>query len=285
MINLVRKFLTLHSKKWSFYSCIPSGSETKESFEYKYNAPYDEIFQALIDAEYLKDELISLIPFARDFDPSHTEKEDSPFRYFFDNSQFSHSDAMALFAYITKLKPANIIEIGSGFSSLLSLDAISFNKKGTLHCIEPYPKPFLKELANSQQLNLHQIRAENLSFEELDNLIVDGDIIFIDSSHVVKTGSDCQHIYLRLLPHIKKKVFIHIHDIFLPQAYPLAWLENKHLYWNEQYIVLAWLINNSKAKIIFGSTYHQLNNIDLLRELSHNRHEELGGSSLWIEYN
>jgi len=109
---------------------------------------------------------------------------------------------MSLFAYITKLKPSRIFEICSGYSSLITLEALKHNGTGKLRCVEPCPREFIKSLAKSGFLELNTKSAQELSFDDLENQLEAGDILFIDSTHAVKSGSGCLHIYLRLLPFI-----------------------------------------------------------------------------------
>lgn len=266
----------------NFYSNTPSISEILSSYEYADSAiPY--LNEAIFDKDFLRKELASLIAFSEDFSPLENGDEQNCDRFFWKNSQFSYSDAMSYYAYIRRFKPKTVVEIGSGFSSLVALEALDKNGMGELKCIEPFPRQFITSLGNSDTIDLHQIRAQVITPELLNSMLTDGDILFIDSTHTVKTGSDCLHIYLRLLPYINKKIYVHVHDIFLPFAMPKHWQLDSHIYWTEQYLLLAWMIDNPRVSVLFGSAYHHHFNPELLDSLMHGRFLR-GGCSLWLEY-
>lgn len=189
---------------------------------------------------------------------------------------------MAYYAYIKRIRPKTVLEIGSGFSSLIALDALRKNGSGKLICIEPFPRPFITKLGSEGGLELQRLRAQDVTAAMLNSLLEDGDILFIDSTHTVKTGSDCLHIYLRLLPQINKKILVHAHDIFLPFGMPQKWLIEHQIYWTEQYLLLALLIDNPRAKLLFGSAFHKHFNADLLSQFMRGRAG--GGGSFWFEY-
>jgi hypothetical protein len=132
-------------------------------------------------------------------------------------------------------------------------------------------------------LDLRAVRAQDLTPEMLNTMLEDGDVLFIDSTHTVKTGSDCVHIYLRLLPNLTKRVLIHVHDIFLPFGMPQKWLLDTHIYWTEQYLLMAWMIDNLRVTLLYGSAYHDHFNGELLQGLMRGRYQR-GGSSFWIQY-
>jgi hypothetical protein len=265
----------------NIYSNTPSISETLASYEYSEAAPY--LNTAIFDEHKMRAELSSLIPFSADFSaPPHGEEETCDY-FFWNNPMFSFSDAMSYWAYIRRLKPRRIVEVGSGFSSLIALEALNRNGKGQLTCIEPFPRPFVSQLGTKKAIDLHVIRAQEVSPELLNALLSDGDILFIDSTHTVKTGSDCLHIYLRLLPCIRKRIYLHVHDIFLPFGMPQSWMFDHHFYWTEQYLLMAWMIDNPRASLLYGSAYHNHFNPDLLDSFMHGQFPR-GGGSVWLEY-
>ncbi|NWA25402.1 class I SAM-dependent methyltransferase [Pseudomonas gingeri] len=199
----------------NFYSNTPSLSEIASSYEYTETEP-PYLNCGLFDQDAQRAELRELIPYAVDFTPEEVGDEETCTSYFWKNGQFTCSDAVAYYAYVRRIRPKTIVEIGSGFSSLIALEALGKNGSGRLLCIEPFPGPFITSLANEGALELQTLRAQELTVEMLNATLEDGDILFIDSTHTVKTGSDCLHIYLRLLPRITKKIFVHVHDVFLP---------------------------------------------------------------------
>lgn len=264
----------------NFYANIPSIEEIEQSFEYGTEAP-PYLDESIFQGEHMQSVLRKLVPHAQDFAPD-TEGDEATCTngFFWKNSQFSYSDAMSYFAFLRMLKPSRVVEIGSGFSTLVATEALKRNGHGEVVCIEPYPRPFLPQL---EGVTLRQNKAQDLTAEELDALLNDGDVLFIDSTHTVKAGSDCLHIYLRLLPKLTKRIHVHIHDIFLPWGMPKHWLTDLHIYWTEQYLVLAWLQDNPRTRVLFGSAYHERFNPALLESLMHGRYRA-GGSSLWLAY-
>ena len=266
----------------NFYSNVPSLEEIDQSFEYtSAEPPYAD--SGIFSMENMLSELLELSKCTESFDPPHSGDEENCQSYFWDNSQFSGADAMAYYAFIRKTRPSRVVEIGSGFSSLVALEAIKVNGYGKLTCIEPYPRPFISDLSDRGEIELLKDKAQSITHSELNSMLSDGDILFIDSTHTVKTGSDCLHIYLRLLPKITKRILVHAHDIFLPFGLPKEWLEERHIYWTEQYLLLALLIDNPRAEVLFGSSYHAHYNRDLLERFMCGR-SQASGASLWFSY-
>lgn len=264
----------------NFYSNVPSVAEIEDSFEYKGDAP-PYLDSKAFDEQRLRTTLEMLIPYAVDFNPDIDGDEATCANgFFWKNSQFSWSDAMAYHAFLRALQPANVVEIGGGFSSLIARQALQLNGRGKVTCIEPFPRPFLRD---QPDIALRQKPIQDVSSDDLNAILQDGDVLFIDSTHTVKSGSDCLHIYLRLLPKLERNVYIHVHDIFLPFAMPKEWLLRKRIFWTEQYLLLAWLLGNPNAKLIYGSNYHSHFNTELLDRLMRGRYGA-GGSSVWIKF-
>ena len=124
------------------------------------------------------------------------------------------------------------------------------------------------------------------------------DILFIDSSHVVKTGSDVQHIFFKILPEIKSGVYIHFHDVFYPFEYPKHWIFDNHWSWNEYYFLMAFLMYNTSFKIVLSTTYlshyHEkvIKDIELTDDHSMEKYVKdrgfsdvdfLNGCSIWLK--
>jgi hypothetical protein len=179
------------------------------------------------------------------------------------------------------IQPKNIVEIGSGFSTLVAMNAIEKNQAGQIHCIEPHPRKFLKKEKN---ISLHMVTAQSIDSGFLNDKLKDGDILFIDSTHTIKTGSDCLHIYLRLLPKIRRNIYVHVHDVFLPFGFPKDWLLNRQIFWTEQYLLMAFLIDNPKASLIYSSTFNAKWNATLMKSIMDNKYP-FGGGSIWFTYN
>jgi hypothetical protein len=260
----------------SFYSNTPSIADIESSFEYAdpEHPPYD----LGLDDAAMQAELHSLMPHAAEFTPPTADPGDGG--YFWDNGLFGAADAMAYYCYLRKLKPKTVLEIGSGFSSLAALAGLKANGSGRLVCVEPYPRDFLKGRAD---ITLVQEPAQGLTAEYFNDALADGDVLFIDSTHTVKTGSDCLHIYLRLLPKLRRRLHVHVHDISLPFGMPQEFMLQRQIHWTEQYLLLAFLLDNPKARVLFGSRYHSWRNPQLLGSLMQGK-AGAGGGSFWFEY-
>ena len=212
-----------------------------------------------------------------------TERPKNDNRFFLNNSQFGGLDARALFAFLRYWRPKRIIEVGSGYSTLLIADIrkLFLDQDLEIVCIEPYPgrrwKADVKGITR-----LIEKKVQDVPFEAFD-ILEPGDILFIDSSHVVKTGSDVTHLYLNILPRLKRGVRIHLHDVFLPLDYPREWVITENRSWNEQYLVQALLMFSSGFRVLFGSTYASLHFPDEISLLLNQSRGPLSGSSFWIE--
>ena len=176
-------------------------------------------------------------------------------RFYFNNGYFESCDAEFYFSIIRLKKPKKIIEIGSGFSTLMAIEAIKLNKKQDTEynceivCIEPFENNWLDQL----EVKIIRTPVEKLNislFESLNS----GDILFIDSSHVIRPQGDVLREFLEIIPSLQKGVMIHIHDIFTPHDYPTGWMFENRL-WNEQYLLEAFISNNSQFRIIGALNY------------------------------
>ena len=196
------------------------------------------------------------------------DEQKSDFRYFFNNKYFSYSDAIFLYSFLRKHKPKRIIEIGSGFSSAVILDTVDrfFSYRPEITFIEPYPDR-LKSLLRSDDEGRVRIIDKKLQeissglFESLES----GDFLFIDSSHIVKCGSDLQLLIFDIFPLLPSGVFVHFHDVFYPFDYPSEWLK-KGRYWNENYFLRAFLAHNCEWRIYFFNTYATFAFSDFIKE-------------------
>ena len=215
--------------------------------------------------------------------PEHLDESPDHTQFFTRNSQFSWLDARTLFVFLRELRPRRMIEVGSGYSSLLTADVNRRFLDRSLHftCIEPYPRTFLREsLDGISRLVIQRVERVDLEvYAELDA----GDILFIDSSHVAKTGSDVNHLYFEVLPRLKPGVLVHIHDIFLPHDYPIEWVVAENRSWNEQYLMRALLMHSSAFEVVFGCSYafHRFPD-RVIRALAHPKGHGFGGGSFWL---
>ena len=224
--------------------------------------------------------------FKEEYEKFPREKTEIPYQYYENNVMFRSVDAEILFCFVRHLKPGKIFEIGSGYTTCLTAEAVRKNKElygqeCELIAFEPFPNDVLKTgFPGLSALVSKPVQDINLSkFNELK----ENDILFIDSSHVLKIGSDVQYIYLEILPRLGKGVAVHFHDIFLPAEYPKEWVMNQSRFWTEQYLLQALLAFNDSFDVLWAGSYMHLKHPDKLESAfsSYNRTEEWP-SSFWI---
>lgn len=146
-------------------------------------------------------------------------------------------------------------------------------------CVDPYPRSFIDEMHQHKYLRLLETGVELLPVSFFSDL-QENDILFIDSSHVSKTGSDVNYLFFEVLPSLSPGVLIHIHDVFLPFDYPIAWVLDSGISWNEQYILQAFMMYSKDFEVLFGSAFCEYaypNQLEIAwgRKVCH-------GSSFWI---
>lgn len=189
------------------------------------------------------------------FQNSKTEGQ----RYYYDNPSYHYGDATVYWSMLNVLRPSRIIEIGSGYSSALALDTIDLLGLPT-RCSFIDPFPAVAEAATAPLGADHDVRPYRV--QDLDLAILDelnaNDILFIDSSHVVKTGSDVHFELTEMLPRLKPGVVVHFHDIFFPFEYPRRWVIEHNPSWNEIYFLHAFLMYNTQFRIEFWNHYASL---------------------------
>ena len=237
-----------------YYSPIPHREDIKH-FKKKNDSLKPQLPDINLNREKQKQILSDYVKFYKDLPFPENKKEN--FRYFYNNDYFGYSDAIFLFSFLLKNKPKKIIEIGSGFSSAVILDTIEnfFPKRPDVIFIEPNPER-LNNLIFEKDRNNFKLINKKLQETSIDifSKLKTGDLLFIDSSHVIKYGSDLQTLFFNILPFLPEGVFVHFHDIFYPFEYPYEWLK-KGIYWNEIYFLRAFLSYNYNWEIYFFNTY------------------------------
>ncbi|MEI6707225.1 MAG: class I SAM-dependent methyltransferase [Methylococcales bacterium] len=178
-------------------------------------------------------------------------------QFYYKNPNFTEGDAEYLYNMIRYVKPSKIIEVGSGFSTLMAKAAIAANVKDDAHyhcqqvCIEPYEMPWLEQLTDIEIVRSPVEEVDAALFASLGH----NDFLFIDSSHVIRPQGDVLVEYLTILPRLAQGVLIHFHDIFTPRDYPEEWLVTQVRLWNEQYLLEAFISFNSHFEIIASLNY------------------------------
>lgn len=168
------------------------------------------------------------------------------------NPFYTELDALALYSNIRTYRPRRIIEIGSGYSTHVALAAIERNQTGRITCIEPYPTAVLAQLSSSVEVLCQTAQQTPLTL--FDDLTAN-DLLFIDSSHVSAFQSDVNHEIFEILPRLAPGVIVHVHDIFFPWDYPKSWVDERHWFWTEQYLLYAFLLQNPCWEVFFPTFY------------------------------
>lgn len=176
------------------------------------------------------------------------------------NRRYGPGDAEILYSFIRRHRPKRIIEVGSGQSTLMARAAIDANKKRDsdyhcdMICIEPYEEPWLERIG----VNVIRDRVENCP-AALTETLGPGDLLFIDSSHVIRPQGDVLHLFLGVLPRLATGVYIQIHDIFTPRDYPAEWILEDRRIWNEQYLLEAFLTHNPQFEVMLALNWFASN--------------------------
>ena len=273
-----------HWKTWMspghFYSPIPSIDEVRSREAEIFAKPQPSLpgidlrgdAQIILIRELAK--FYAALPFPRQQSPES--------RYWFENWAYSYSDAIFLYSMLRQLQPRRVIEVGSGFSSAAMLDtADRWLPATTFTFIDPDTSTLdaLLRPADRDRVTIIRSRLQDVPLTTFDTLSAN-DVLFIDSTHVSKTGSDVNRILFDILPRLSAGVHIHFHDVFYPFEYPKEWVYEGRA-WNEDYILRAFLEYNDSFEIILFGTWLAQFHRDLLDELMPLTRENPGGS-LWL---
>jgi Methyltransferase domain len=233
-----------------FYQPIPDTQSLRETL---WDRPSELVGIDMNDAMQL-DLLRNYFPkFRHEYDQFPVEPTGEPSRFHLNNGLFDGTDALVAYCMIRHFQPRLIIEVGSGFSSLVAAEAIAKNKNSALICIEPFPPDFLRQGFPGLH-SLIEKKVEDIDLEFFSQL-ESGDILFIDSSHTVKIGGDVNYLFLKVLPRLKPGVIVHVHDIFLPFDYRRDWVIEQRRFWTEQYLLQAFLTFNSQFEVLMANAY------------------------------
>ena len=222
----------------NFYSPVPDVERLPKA-TFARRSPMSGI-ELDLDASvsYLHD----LKPLLNEFEP--------PAGFVWENPMYARVEADVLYAIVRHHHPTRVIELGSGFSSLIIAAAVRRNADeghpSTYSAYDPFARDFVRRGVDG--LTLSPVSAMDVPLSEFEAL-GEGDLLFVDTTHTVKVGSEVNRVILDVLPVLAGGVLVHIHDIFLPYEYPREFFE-KRLYWNEQYLLQAFLAENAEWKIL-----------------------------------
>ncbi|MCV7090820.1 class I SAM-dependent methyltransferase [Mycobacterium interjectum] len=219
-------------------------------------------------------------------DTPFSEHDDGKNRYYYDNGCYPYGDAMMLRAMVAHFKPKNVIaiEVGSGFASACILDAVDHVGLSdfALTCIDSDPDRLRSRLREEDRsrVDIIERRVQGVPVSTFSKLN-ENDILFIDSSHVLKTASDVHFELFSILPRLNKGVLVHFHDIQYPFEYPRPWLFEDNKSWNEIYALRAFLMYNSAFEVVFWNGLFAHRQHELVHE-TNPLFLKNPGSSIWL---
>ena len=268
-----------------FYEPLPNVGELPESI---WQEPDQLIGMQMNDDQQLA--LLDLFSarYKNEYCAFPVEKSlENPEAYHINNGWFSFVDAEMLYCLMRHAKPKTVIEIGSGYSTMMASLAIGANTQENpdyrckLVSIEPFPRHALLEQCTylSERIELPVQKAPSSVFDQLGA----NDILFIDSSHVSKLGSDVNYEFFNVIPNLKDGVFVHVHDIFLPLEYPKTWATDLRLFWNEQYLLRAFMTFNSRFEVVWAASYMNYQYPERLRAAFPSLPSDSRPASFWIQ--
>lgn len=212
------------------------------------------------------------------------QSKPEPFSFHLNNGAFESGDAEYWYQLIRAIEPKRIFEVGSGYSTLMAIDAIRKNRDESPSytcehvCIEPYEMQWLDDAS----VSVIREKVEDIDLSFFSQL-QENDILFIDSSHMIRPQGDVVFEYLQLLPTLNHGVIVHLHDIFSPKNYPKTWLADEVKFWNEQYLLEAFLSHNDSFRIIGSLNYLQHNHYERLNSVARFLTPEREPGSFYIQ--
>lgn len=249
-----------------FYSPVPAVEDVMRDRERLYGSMPESIPGVdLREAEQF--ELVQqFVPFYEEL--PFGEEPKAGLRYHFVPAPYSYTDAIFLYGMIRHVKPARLVEIGSGYSSCVCLDTNEhfFDNGIELTFIDPFPRRLASLMREDDPKHTRIVpkRLQDVDLNVFTSLQA-GDILVVDSTHVAKIGSDVNRIFFEVLPALASGVHIHFHDIHYPFEYPLDWVQHG-IAWNESYMLRAFLQYNAAFDVELMSTYIILRQEAFFRE-------------------
>ena len=255
-IQTMRRQWPLWVPPGHFYSPLPSLLELQADEERIFRVPPD-LPGIDLRAEAQLALLSEMRPYVAEM-PFPASSGDPEFRFWLDNGLYPRGDALCYYLMLRHLRPRRIIEVGSGMSTALALDVIDrfLDDSVALTCIEPYPDTTLNSILRPRDRSRVEVKVARLQDVALDTFdqLGDGDVLFIDSTHVAKTGSDVNYLFFEILPRLAPGVHVHIHDVHYPFEYPRRWVFELRA-WNEAYLLRAFLSFNAAYEIVLFNTF------------------------------
>ena len=205
--------------------------------------------------------------------------------FYLRNHHFETVDAEMFHALLSRRRPRRLVEAGSGVSSLLAARALAMNSAEGHPCRfevwDPYAGSELRAL-DGRALTLHRAEVQRAPLEALTSLEA-GDILFIDSSHVLHIGSDVRFLFAEVIPRLTVGVLVHVHDVFLPAHYPRRWVIERLRFWNEQYVLQAFLSHNDRYRVVWASYFMARTHAERLAQAFPSFRPDDEPASFWFE--
>jgi len=221
--------------------------------------------------------------FREEYERMDARSEDSR-GFHFSQRSFGPVDAEMLFCMVRSFKPRRVVEIGSGMSTLIIANALGSNAvegpSSEYLVIDPYPSSSVQAGVRGVSRLLPQ-EVQSVPLERFTELEA-GDILFVDSSHVVRIGGDVLYEYLEILPRLAPGVVVHAHDIFLPGQYPREWVLDRRRFWAEQYLLQSFLAFNNDFEVLWAAGLMDLRHPDVLGAAFRNYHANARPGSFWF---
>jgi len=266
-----------------FYSPVVDPAEAHLHLAQLESAPVPESVPGVaLDRRAMVETWHTLLPYLREM--PFADGKTPPLRYQFDNPAYGPGDGSVLHAMIRQHRPRRIVEVGSGWSSACTMDTVEryLDRPCELTFIEPHPAllhSLIGKAAGKVTILDRRVQAAPLGvFESLQA----GDILFIDSTHILRTASDVCFELFEILPRLARGVVVHIHDMFWPFEYPRAWAVDDNRSWNELYAIRAFLTNNDAWRIVMFNDYFGKIERPLI-EATYPRFLQNPGGALWLE--
>lgn len=262
-----------------YYSALPEPSELPADIWERRSALCGIAFDTDAQIRFVMDNLAS---FLLEFD-AHFDTRTAVGKFYSGNYAYDSVDADLLYAMVRFLRPRRVIELGSGFSTLVLAHAVRVNRDADHDCdyriFDPYPKDWV-EAGVPGVAECIRRKAQDIAMERFDALERD-DILFVDTTHTVKVGSDVNRIVLDVLPRLRPGVVVHFHDILLPWEYWRYWIEGDWK-WNEQYLLQAFLAMNPGYEVLIATQALLRDHGEKLRRVIQEFDPQSAPTSFWI---
>ncbi|HEY2325115.1 MAG TPA: class I SAM-dependent methyltransferase [Thermoanaerobaculia bacterium] len=267
----------VHVTPVHFYHPLPDTSQLPDSIWQRESE--------LVGIDMNDDEQLRLLrevfpQFRNEYEAFPTSPCEDPADFYLGNGLFDGTDALVLYCMLRYLQPRRVVEVGSGYSTRVAAQAALANGSTEIVCVEPFPDAGL-QAGFPGLTTLVPSRVEDLSFDLFTDLRAN-DVLFIDSSHVARIGGDVTFLFLEVLPRLQPGVVVQVHDIFLPREYRRDWVVDALRFWNEQYVLQAFLAFNSAFRVLLANSYLLARYPDALRE-TFPTSPWWGGGSFWMQ--